>query len=126
MKLYRDSVITRIMEKLFPIAEDNKSIQSGAASLMLNYAVSLGEKFDEETQVQSMSVLSINFLTFIQDWEARFRVVVALGTLLASGPDAVEFGKTLEIKDGVRSWRIMEGPGVASLLRILCDSILSW
>ena len=110
MKLYRDSVITRIMEKLFPIAEDNKNIQSGAASLMLNYAVSLGDKFDEETQVQSMSVLSINFLTFIQDWEARFRVVVALGTLLASGPDAVEFGKTLEIKDGVRSWRIMEGP----------------
>ena len=84
MKLYRDSVITRIMEKLFPIAEDNKNIQSGAASLMLNYAVSLGEKFDEETQVQSTSVLSINFLTFIQDWEARFRAVVALGTLLAS------------------------------------------
>jgi len=124
MKLYRDSVITRIMEKLFPIAEDNKNIQTVAASLLLNYAVSLGDKFDEETQVQCMSVLAINFLTFIHDWEARFRVLVALGTLLASGPDAVEFGKTLEIKDGVRSWRIMEGPEKVTECCQLIENIL--
>merc|ERR1719450_591870 len=105
MRLYRDSVISRIMEKLFPVVDDNKNIQTGAATLMLNYAVSLGHKFDDETQVQLMSVLSIIF-----DWESRFRVLVALGTLLASIPEAVEYGRTLEIKDGVRSWRLLEGP----------------
>ena len=110
MRLYRDSVVSRIMEKLFPIVDDNKNIQTAAATVMLNYAVSLSTKFDDETQVQLTSVLSINFLTFITDWEARFRVLVAVGTLLASSPEAVEYGKTLEIKDGVRSWRLLEGP----------------
>merc|ERR1712117_643679 len=71
MRLYRDSVVSRIMEKLFPIVDDNKNIQTAAATVMLNYAVSLATKFDDETQVQLTSVLSINFLTFITDWEAR-------------------------------------------------------
>ena len=60
-------------------------------------------------QVQLLSVLSINFLTFTTDWEARFRVLVALGTLLASGPEAVDYARTLEVRDGVRSWRLLEG-----------------
>jgi hypothetical protein len=37
----------------------------GGASLLLNYAVSVHTNMDEETQVQVLSVLSINFLTFI-------------------------------------------------------------
>jgi hypothetical protein len=37
----------------------------GAASLLLNYAVSVHKSMDEETQIQLISVLSINFLTFI-------------------------------------------------------------
>ncbi len=37
----------------------------GGASLLLNYAVSVHANMDEETQVQVLSVLSINFLTFI-------------------------------------------------------------
>ena len=124
MRLYRDSVISRIMEKLFPVVDDNKNIQTGAATLMLNYAVSLGHKFDDETQVQLMSVLSINFLTFISDWESRFRVLVALGTLLASSPEAVEYGRTLEIKDGVRSWRLLEGSAKVSECAQFLEDIL--
>ena len=60
-------------------------------------------------QVQLLSVLSINFLTVTTDREARFRVLVALGTLLASGPEAVDYARTLEVRDGVRSWRLLEG-----------------
>ena len=85
LSLYRESVLTRVMEKLFPITDDNKNIQTAAATLMLNFAVSCGQKPDEETQVQSMSVLAINFLTFITDMEARFRVLVALGSLRSWG-----------------------------------------
>ena len=124
MRLYRDSVVSRIMEKLFPVVDDNKNIQTAAATLMMNYAVSLGHKFDDETQVQVMSVLSINFLTFISDWESRFRVLVALGTLLASSPEAVEYGKTLEIKDGVRSWRLLEGSAKVSECAQFIENIL--
>ena len=109
MKTYRISVFQRIREGLFPIAEDNKNIQTAAASLILNYVVS---NFDEEAQVECMDILAMHFLTldYIHDWEARFRVLVSLGTLLAAGPEAVEYGKSMEVKDGVRSWRLMEGP----------------
>ena len=124
LSLYRESVLTRVMEKLFPITDDNKNIQTAAATLMLNFAVSCGKKADEETQVQSMSVLAINFLTFITDMEARFRVLVALGSLVASGPDAVEFAKTLELKDGVRSWRLLAGAGKVSECAQYIEDIL--
>ena len=124
LTLYRDSVLTRVMEKLFPITDDNKNIQTGAATLLLNFAVRCGQKPDEETQVQSMSVLAINFLTFITDMEARFRVLVALGSLVAAGPDAVEFAKTLEIKDGVRSWRLLAGAGKVSECAQYIEDIL--
>ena len=124
LRLYRDSVLTRVMEKLFPVTDDNKNIQTGAATLMLNFAVSCGQKPDEETQVQSMSVLAINFLTFITDTEAKFRVLVALGSLIASGQDAVDFAKTLEIKDGARSWRLLAGEGKVSECAQYIEEIL--
>jgi len=124
MRLYRDSVISRIMEKLFPIVDNNKNIETGAATVMMNYAVSLQEKFDDETQVQVMSVLGINFLSFISDWEARFRVLVTLGTIMASGPEALDYAKTLEIKDGVRSWRLLEGSAKVTECAQFIENIL--
>jgi len=124
LRLYRDSVLSRVMEKLFPVTDDNKNIQTAASTLMLNYAVSCGQKPDEETQVQSMSVLAINFLTFITDLEAKFRVLVAIGTLITTGQDAVDFAKTLEIKDGARSWRLLAGQGKVSECAKYIEDIL--
>jgi len=114
LRTYRESVIARVFEQLFPIAGDNKNIQIAAATLLLNYAVSVTKKFDDDTQVQLLSALSINFLTFITDWEARFRTIVAIGTLLTTSPDGVEYAKTLETKDAVRGWRLLEGPAKVS------------
>eukprot|EP00092_Neocalanus_flemingeri_P037378 GFUD01040702.1.p1 GENE.GFUD01040702.1~~GFUD01040702.1.p1 ORF type:complete len:806 (-),score=248.04 GFUD01040702.1:260-2677(-) len=114
LRTYRESVVARVFEQLFPIVGDNKNIQIAAATLLLNYSVSLTKKFDDETQVQLLSALSINFLTFITDWEARFRTVVAIGTLLTTSPEAVEYAKTLETKDAVRGWRLLEGPAKVS------------
>jgi len=114
LRTYRESVISRVFEQLFPIVGDNKNIQIAAATLLLNFAVSVNKKFDDETQVQLLSALSINFLTFIMDWEARFRTLVAIGTLLTTSADAVEYGKTLETKDAVRGWRLLEGPAKVS------------
>ena len=37
--------------QMFPIEGNNKNIQTGAATLLLNFAVSVHKKFDEETQV---------------------------------------------------------------------------
>jgi len=110
LRTYIESVISRVFERLFPIVGDNKNIQIAAASLLLNYSVSVNKKFDDETQVQLLSALSINFLTFIHDLEAGFRTLVATGTLLTASPEAVEYAKQLETKDSVRLWRMMEGP----------------
>ena len=124
MRTYRDSVVSRVMEKLFPVTDDNKNIQIAAATLLLNYAVSVGQSPDDESQVQLMSVLSINFLHMITDWETQFRVLVALGTLIAQGPEAVEYAKTLEIKDRVRSWRLLNVPAKVSECAQFIENIL--
>jgi len=110
VRTYRDSVLTRIFESLFPIADDNKNIQIGAATLLLNYSVSIKKKMDDESLIQMLSTLCINFLTFITDWEARFRSLVAIGTLLTTSPEALDYAKTLEASDGARRWRVLEGP----------------
>jgi phospholipase A-2-activating protein len=124
LRTYRDSVLTRIFEKLFPITEDNKNIQIAAATLALNYAVSIHRKMDDESQVQLMSTLCINFFTFITDWEARFRTLVAAGTMLTSSPEALDYAKTLEAKDGARGWRLLEGPSKVSECAAFIEQML--
>jgi len=110
MRQYRNSVVTRVFEQLFPIVDDNKNIQIAAATLLLNYSVSIVKSFDEEDQVQVLSVLCINFLTFIQDWEARFRTLVAIGTILHNSDQGLEYAKTMDTKESVRGWKVLEGP----------------
>jgi len=111
LNTYRESVITRIFERLFPVINDNKNIQVAAATVLLNYAVSMAKRSaDEDGQVQALSVLGVNFITFISDWEARFRSLVAIGTILKISSDNVEYAKTLDIKEGVRGWKVLEGP----------------
>lgn len=114
LRTYRDSVLTRIFQDMFPIADDNKNIQIAAATLLLNYSVSIQRRMDDESQIQMLSTLCINFLTFITDWEARFRTLVAIGTMLSTSPDALDYARTLEAKEGVRGWRLLEGPAKVS------------
>merc|ERR1711971_41810 len=124
LRTYRDSVLTRIFEKLFPIADDNKNIQIAAATLALNYSVSIHRQMDDEAQVQLLSALCINFFTFMSDWEARFRTLVATGTMLTSSPEAIDYARTLEAKDGARGWRILEGPTKVSECASFIEAML--
>lgn len=110
MRQYRNSVVTRVFEQLFPIVDDNKNIQIAAATLLLNFSVSILKNFDDEDQVQVLSVLCINFLTFIQDWEARFRTLVAIGTILNNSDQGLEYAKTMDTRESVRGWKVLEGP----------------
>jgi len=109
--MYRDSVVSRIFEKLFPVVDENKNVQVAAATLMLNFSVSLSNRpKEEEGQIQCLSVLGVNFISFIADWEARFRTLVSIGTLLSISPDNLEYAKTLDVREGVRGWKVLEGP----------------
>ena len=124
LRTYRDSVLTRIFQELFPIVDDNKNIQIAAATLLLNYAVSINRKMDDESQIQMLSTLCINFFTFIFDWEARFRTLVAIGTMLTSSPEALDYARTLEAKEGARGWRVLEGPSKVSQCAAFIEQML--
>ena len=78
MRLYRDSVISRIMEKLFPIVDNNKNIETGAATVMMNYAVSLQEKFNDETQVCTLYMVKIKKNSLV-DYIDLCWVLMAIG-----------------------------------------------
>jgi len=110
LMLYRDSVITRLISET--LDNENKNIQIGAATVFLNYAVALAQQpaSSEDGQIQILSGLSVNCLTFITDWEARFRILVAIGTIISINKDNIEYAKTLEVKEGVRGWKVLEGP----------------
>ncbi|TRY63728.1 hypothetical protein TCAL_07145 [Tigriopus californicus] len=84
----RDSIITRLLT-LFP--SENKNIQVAMATLILNYAVAGYLNRDEECQVQCISSLTMLFLDGISDFEARFRTLVAIGTLMGDQNNAKYF-----------------------------------
>lgn len=84
----RDSIITRLLT-LFP--SENKNIQVAMATLILNYAVAGYLNRDEECQVQCISSLTMLFLDGISDSEARFRTLVAIGTLVGDQNNAKYF-----------------------------------
>eukprot|EP00095_Tigriopus_kingsejongensis_P004294 maker-scaffold722_size106786-snap-gene-0.32 protein:Tk04294 transcript:maker-scaffold722_size106786-snap-gene-0.32-mRNA-1 annotation:"phospholipase a-2-activating protein isoform x2" len=75
----RDSIITRLLA-LFP--SENKNVQVAICTMMLNYAVAGMRKDDQECQVQIISSIAMLFLDAITEPEARFRVLVAVGTLI--------------------------------------------
>jgi len=75
------------------------------ASLMLNLCVAAVEDGDREGCDQLLTTLCILFLGSITDPEARFRVLVALGTLLAS---AANFGIT-SVADSARDFNAAAG-----------------
>jgi len=110
MLLYRDSVISRLLTEIVDI--ENKNVQIAAATLFLNYAAAFAQQpaATEEGQVQVLSGLGINCISFITDWEARFRILVAIGTIITLAKDNIEYANTLEMKDGVRGWKVLEGP----------------
>jgi len=112
MRTYRNSVISRVFDHLFPIVGNNKNIEIAGATLLLNYSVSLVRKLeDNDAMMQVYSCLSIMFLQYVQDWEARFRCMVAIGSLISSGEDARECAVAMDTKNDLQKhWNMKDGP----------------
>jgi hypothetical protein len=102
-----DSILTNIMG-ILPISEGNRNIQIAAATLALNYAVSIHRKKDKEIETQLLTIIVINFFTFISDYEARFLTLVAAGTMLTSSAGAVDLAKTLDLKKELQNWATLD------------------
>jgi hypothetical protein len=113
--LQRDSLVTRLMNLL---PKDNKNVQVAMATVILNIAVACCETGPSdskgvstvlaEAQVQCVTTIGMLLLEALTDVEARFRTLVALGTLLETGvvsSECANLAKEFRCKLAVERWR---------------------
>ncbi len=89
-----------------------RSLQVALSTLLLNLSVlscghcSSSSWDDEEAQAQLVTSLAMLMLEAASDQEARFRSLVALGTLLDRSPEAMGgLAKEMEAAAKVRTWK---------------------
>ena len=90
-------------------------MQVALATVMVNLSVAsccLGDDADpdrEETQVQTLTSVVMLLLEAITEAEAKYRTLVALGTLLKAGfPDNLRLAKEIGAVEAVQRW--MDNP----------------
>ncbi|XP_075999985.1 phospholipase A-2-activating protein [Genypterus blacodes] len=102
----RETVLSRAAD-LAPVC--NKNIHIALATLVLNYAGCLHSQPDLEAKAQCLSVAS-RALESVQDKEAVFRLLVALGTTVALDQTAKDLGRSLGVNSQISKYLSMSDP----------------
>ncbi|NXK26744.1 PLAP protein, partial [Arenaria interpres] len=87
----------------------NKNIHIALATLTLNYAVCLHKVNNIEGKAQCLSVIS-TVMEVVQDLEAVFRLLVALGTLISDDTSAVQLAKSLGVDSQIKKYASVSEP----------------
>uniref|UniRef100_A0A8C3FXX3 Phospholipase A2-activating protein n=1 Tax=Cyclopterus lumpus TaxID=8103 RepID=A0A8C3FXX3_CYCLU len=87
----------------------NKNIHIALATLVLNYAGCLHSQPDLEAKAQCLSVAS-RALETVQDKEAVFRLLVALGTTVASDQTARDLARSLGVNSQISKYSSVSDP----------------
>lgn len=87
----------------------NKNIHIALATLVLNYAASFHSQPDLEAKAQCLSVAS-RALETVQDKEAVFRLLVALGTTVSSDQTAQDLARSLGVNSQISKYSTMSDP----------------
>ncbi|XP_078132332.1 phospholipase A-2-activating protein [Sander vitreus] len=87
----------------------NKNIHVALATLLLNYAGCLHSQPDLEAKAQCLSVAS-RALETVQDKEAVFRLLVALGTTVASDQTAQDLARSLGVNSQISKYSSVSDP----------------
>uniref|UniRef100_A0A669BZ62 Phospholipase A2-activating protein n=1 Tax=Oreochromis niloticus TaxID=8128 RepID=A0A669BZ62_ORENI len=87
----------------------NKNIHIALATLVLNYAGCLHHQPDLEAKAQCLSVAS-RALETVQDKEAVFRLLVALGTTVASDQTAQDLARSLGVSSQISKYSSVSDP----------------
>uniref|UniRef100_A0A8D0AGU7 Phospholipase A2-activating protein n=1 Tax=Sander lucioperca TaxID=283035 RepID=A0A8D0AGU7_SANLU len=87
----------------------NKNIHVALATLLLNYAGCLHGQPDLEAKAQCLSVAS-RALETVQDKEAVFRLLVALGTTVASDQTAQDLARSLGVNSQISKYSSVSDP----------------
>ncbi|XP_054665291.1 phospholipase A-2-activating protein isoform X2 [Grus americana] len=102
----RDEIMTQAIEMK---SGNNKNIHIALATLTLNYAVCLHKVNNIEGKAQCLSVIS-TVMEVVQDLEAIFRLLVALGTLISDDTTAVQLAKSLGIDSQIKKYASVSEP----------------
>jgi len=85
------------------IPTDNKNCQIAVSTLVLNYVVaSTTAIIDLDLQKQCNTLISV-LIVGLTDPEAKYRSLIALGTLLEASTSNVKDAKAMEMKESVKS-----------------------
>ncbi|NWX92594.1 PLAP protein, partial [Nothoprocta ornata] len=106
MMQQRDEIMTQAIELK---SGGNKNIHIALATLTLNYAVCLHKVSNIEGKAQCLSVIS-TVMEVVQDLEAVFRLLVALGTLISGDTNAVQLAKSLGVDSQIKKYASVSEP----------------
>ncbi|ETE70392.1 Phospholipase A-2-activating protein, partial [Ophiophagus hannah] len=101
-----DSIMSQAIELKL---SSNKNIHIALATLALNYAVCLHKSKNIEGKAQCLSVIS-TVIEVVQDLEAIFRLLVALGTLISDDSNAVQLAKSLGVDSQIKKYSSVSEP----------------
>lgn len=117
----REAVLSRAVE-LRTVC--NKNIHVALATLVLNYAgVLYGQDVEIEAKAQCLSVAS-SALEVVQDKEAVFRLLVALGTTVSGDGTAKDLARSLGVASQITKYASVSDPAkVGECCRLLLDEL---
>ncbi|KAM5300011.1 phospholipase A-2-activating protein isoform 3-T3 [Ctenodactylus gundi] len=110
MMAQRESLMSHAIELK---SGSNKNIHIALATLTLNYSVCLHKDHNIEGKAQCLSVIS-TILEVVQDLEATFRLLVALGTLISDDSNAVQLAKSLGVDSQIKKYASVSEPAKVS------------
>ena len=82
---------------------DNKNVQIGASTVLMNIAVLLKRGDDVESKSQLLSALNTAAQDVV-DTEAKFRLCVAIGTLIWKDDNSLAIAQSLEVSKPINRW----------------------
>ncbi|XP_037117699.1 phospholipase A-2-activating protein isoform X1 [Syngnathus acus] len=103
----REAVLSRAADLAAAVC--NKNVHIALATLVLNYAGCLHRRPDLEAKAQCLSVAS-RALESVRDQEAVFRLLVALGTTVASDPTARDLARSLGVNAQISQYSSVAEP----------------
>ncbi|KAF7706443.1 phospholipase A-2-activating protein [Silurus meridionalis] len=117
----REAVLSRAVE-LRSVC--NKKIHVALATLVLNYtAVLHGQDVEIEAKAQCLSVAS-SALEVVQDKEAVFRLLVALGTTVSGDNTAKDLARSLGVASQITKYAtVSDPPKLGECCRLLLDEL---
>uniref|UniRef100_A0A4W3HKP9 Phospholipase A-2-activating protein n=1 Tax=Callorhinchus milii TaxID=7868 RepID=A0A4W3HKP9_CALMI len=106
MMSLRETVLSQAIEMR---GASNKNIHIALATLILNYAVILHAGNDIEGKAHCLSIIS-TAMEVLQDPEAIFRALVALGTIISHDPSALQLAQSLGVVSQIRKYSSISDP----------------